>query len=138
MSKVTDGLCLAYSSHNGVTRVLSRSSLELAEVTTKIQGGFVKVKHKWSVVVSVMARTPQGELQVVSNQVTVPLKLRKASLALYLAKLHEQLGDEIRYNHPDWVLEDAAWLADPLGDDWPEADINKALKVLTADIKTVL
>lgn len=138
MPKVTDGLCLAYLDSNKVINVLSRSSLKPVEPTLNVQNAFNKVKHKWSVVVSIMARTPQDELQVVSNQVTLPLKLRKASLATYLAKLHEQLGDEIRYNHPDWVLEDAAWLADPLGGDWPEEDISRALKVLTTDIKNML
>jgi len=128
MAKVTDGLCLVYLDSNKLINVLSRSSLKPVEPTLNIQTAFIKVKYKWSVVVSIMARTPQDELQVVSNQVTLPLKLRKASLALYLAKLHEQLGDEIRYNHPDWVLEDAAWLADPQGGDWPEEDISRALK----------
>lgn len=128
MAKVTDGLCLAYSDDTNVTKVLSRDSLKPVTVTKQVQDVFVKVKHKWSVVVSIMARTEQGELQVVSRQVTLPVKARKAQLASSLAKLHRDVVDDIRYNHPGWTVESAAWLADPLGGDWSEEDISLALK----------
>ena len=128
MSKLTDGLCLVMNADTGKTYALSRSSLELIKVNKDLEDAFFKVKHKWSVVVAILARAESGEIQVVSHQVILPLKVRKASLSPYLAKLHGQVVDDVRYNYPGWELESAAWLADPMGGDWAEEDIKKALE----------
>jgi hypothetical protein len=128
MKKLTDGLCLSMNTATNKTYALSRSSLKSVVVSKNLEDAFYKVKHKWSVVVSILARSETGKLQVTSHQVILPTKLRKASLAPCLAKLHSQVSYDVRYNHPGWEIENAAWLADPAGGDWSEKDILQALK----------
>jgi len=131
MAKVTDGLFLAFNTKSGKTYAISKSRMELIKVNKNIEDAFFKVKHKWSVIVAVLARAESGEVHVISRQVILSHKMRKTQLGDYLAKLHAQAGDDARYNYPGWELEDAAWIVDPEGKDWSEADINKALEVIT-------
>lgn len=119
---------LAFSTSSGKTYALSRRDMKLVKVNNGLIDMLFKVKYKWSVVVAVLTRAKTGKVYVVSHQVTLNQKLRKAQLAPYLAKLHEQVGYDARYNYPDCELEDAAWLADPKGNDWSEDTICQALK----------
>ena len=128
MTKLTEGLVLAFNTASGKTYALSKSPMKLIKVNNDIIDAFFKVKYKWSVVVSVLARAESGEVQVVSRQAVFSRRMRKSQLAPHLAQLHSCVGDDVRYNYPGWELEDAAWMADPAGADWSEEAISQALK----------
>lgn len=119
---------IAYDSANDLIHVVHRGSWKSVIPPKKLQDAFIKVKYKWSVVVLVTARDSEGKLQVVSRQIRLPRKVRKAQLAPFLTKIHSDTCYDVRYNHPAWVIEDATWLADPLGQDWSEEDIQKAMR----------
>ena len=123
-----ENFVLAYDSAKDVIHIVHRASWKSVIPPIKLQGAFVKVKHKWSIIVLITARDGDGQLQVSSRQVITPAKTRKASLSPYLAKLHSEVVDDVRYNHPHWVIEDATWLADPMGRDWTEEDIANAIR----------
>lgn len=123
-----ENFIIAYDSANDLIHVVHRGSWKSVVPPKKLQDAFIRVKYKWTVVVLVSARDSEGKLQVVSRQIQLPRKMRKAQLAPFLAEVHGDTVDDIRYNHPDWIIKDATWIADPRGQDWSEEDIQKAMR----------